>query len=103
ENSEPFVRHHSEQLACGNMRGADNGRPNFLPEKCQIAVCQRGEKVSLFDEGLIHGVDLTNHIAQSQLVPSGVKETPIVDQNKRPASSDMLDIVECKRLKQEGQ
>jgi len=37
ENSEAFVRHHSEQLACGNMRGADNGRPNFLPEKCQIA------------------------------------------------------------------
>jgi hypothetical protein len=37
ENSEAFVRHHSELLACGNMRGADNGRSNFLPEKCQIA------------------------------------------------------------------
>jgi len=37
ENSEAFVRHHSEQLACGNIRGADTSRPNFLPEKCQIA------------------------------------------------------------------
>jgi hypothetical protein len=37
ENSEAFVRRRSELLACGSMRGADNGRPNFLPEKCQIA------------------------------------------------------------------
>ncbi|XP_021306516.1 uncharacterized protein LOC110431637 [Sorghum bicolor] len=103
ENSEAFVRHHSEQLACSNMRGADNGRPNFLPEKCQIAVCQRGEKVDLFDEELVQGVHLANPTVHSPLVPSGVKETPIVDHNKRPASSDMLDIVECKRLKQEDQ
>jgi hypothetical protein len=37
ENSEAFVRRRSELLACGSMRGADNGRANFLPEKCQIA------------------------------------------------------------------
>jgi hypothetical protein len=37
ENSEVFVRHHSEQLACGNLRGTDDGRSNFLPEKYHIA------------------------------------------------------------------
>ncbi|ONL94938.1 uncharacterized protein [Zea mays] len=103
ENSEAFGRHHSEQLACVNMRGADNGHPNFLPEKCQIAVHQRGEKVGLFDEELVHGIHLTSPCVQSPFLPSGVKETPIVDHNKRPASSDILDIVECKRLKQEDQ
>ncbi|CAN6296028.1 unnamed protein product [Urochloa humidicola] len=103
ENSEAFVRHHSEQLACGNMRGADNGRPNFLPEKCQIAVCQREEKVGPFDDDLVHGVHLANSAVQSPLVASGVKEAPTVDHNKRHASSEMTDVVECKRLKQEGQ
>lgn len=49
----------------------------------------------------MHGVHVTKPTVQSPLVPSAVKETPIVDHNKRPASSDMLDIVECKRLKQE--
>nr|CAB3496690.1 unnamed protein product [Digitaria exilis] len=102
ENSEPFVRHHSEQLACCNMRGADNGRPNFLPEKCQIAVCQRDEKIGLFDEEEVHGV-LANATVQSPLLASCVKEAPTVDHNKRPASSDMTDIVECKRQKQEDQ
>jgi hypothetical protein len=52
---------------------------------------------------LVQGVHLANPTVHSPLVPSGVKETPIVDHNKRPASSDMLDIVECKRLKQEDQ
>ncbi|OEL33746.1 hypothetical protein BAE44_0005233 [Dichanthelium oligosanthes] len=103
ENSEPFVRHHSEQLACGNMRGADNGRPNFLPEKCQIAVCQRDEKVGPFDEHSVHSVHLANAAVQSPMVASGVKEAPTVDHNKRPASGDMTDIVECKRQKQEDQ
>jgi len=37
ENSEAFVRHHFEQHACSNTRGVDTSRPNFLPEKCQIA------------------------------------------------------------------
>jgi hypothetical protein len=37
ENSEVFVRHHSEQLACGNLRGTDDGRSNFLPDKYHIA------------------------------------------------------------------
>ncbi|KAJ1298271.1 hypothetical protein BS78_01G440700 [Paspalum vaginatum] len=107
ENSEPFVRHHSEQLACGNMRGTDHGRPNFLLEKCQIAVCpkvcQRGEKVGPSDEDLMHSDHRANAAVQSPLVSSGAKEAPIVDHNKRPASSDMPGIVECKRPKQEDQ
>ncbi|PAN51335.2 hypothetical protein PAHAL_9G556600 [Panicum hallii] len=106
ENSEAFVRHHSEQLACSNMRGAD-GHPSFLPETCQIAVCpkvcQRDEKVCSFDEDSVHGVHLVNASFESLLVASGVKEAPTVDHNKRHASSDMTDIVECKRQKQEDQ
>lgn len=66
-------------------------------------VCQRGEKIGQFDEELVHGVHLTNLTVQSPLVPSDMKGTPVVDHNKRPASSDILDIVECKRLKQEDQ
>jgi len=73
ENTEAFVRHHSEQLACSNMRGADSGHPNFLPEKCQIAVCRRDEKVCSFDEDFVHGVHLVNASVESPLVSSGVK------------------------------
>jgi hypothetical protein len=103
ENSEAFARHHSELLACGNMRGADNGRPNFLPEKCQIAVCQRDEKVGSFDEESGHGVHLVNAAVQLGVVECGVRDAPMMDHNKRPASDGMLDIAECKRLKQEDQ
>jgi hypothetical protein len=103
ENSEAFVRHHSELLACGSMRGADNGRPNFLPEKCQIAVCQRGEKVGSFDEELVHGGHLANADVQPGVKECGVRDAPMVDHNKRPASDDMLNTIECKRLKQEDQ
>ncbi|TVU47953.1 hypothetical protein EJB05_07571 [Eragrostis curvula] len=103
ENSEAFVRHHSEQLACGSMRGADNGRSSFLPEKCQIAVCQRGEKVGPFVEELGHGVHLSNAAAHPGVIESGASQAPMIDHNKRPSSIDLLDIVECKRLKQEDQ
>ncbi|XP_062216420.1 uncharacterized protein LOC133916661 isoform X2 [Phragmites australis] len=103
ENSESFVRHSSEQLACSNMRGTDDGRSDFLPEKCQIAVCQRGEKVGPFDEELVHGVHLASAAVQPSLTESGVREALMMDHNKRPASDDMPDIVECKRLKQEDQ
>ncbi|KAK3150852.1 hypothetical protein QOZ80_3AG0238610 [Eleusine coracana subsp. coracana] len=103
ENSEAFVRHHTEQLACSNMRGADSGRPNFLPEKCRIAVCQRGEKVVSFEEELVHGVHLANAAVQQGVMECGVREAPKIDHNKRPASNGLLDIVECKRMKQEDQ
>jgi len=59
--------------------------------------------VGSFDEDLVHGVHLVNASSQSPLVASGVKEAPTVDHNKRHASSDMTDIVECKRQKQEDQ
>ncbi|XP_062210329.1 uncharacterized protein LOC133911890 isoform X2 [Phragmites australis] len=103
ENSETFVRRHSEQLACGNMRGPENGRPNFLLEKCQIAVCQRGEKVGPCDEELVHGVHVANAAVCPPLMESGVREATMMDHNKRPASVDMPDIVECKRVKLEDQ
>ncbi|KAL6645097.1 hypothetical protein ACP70R_016705 [Stipagrostis hirtigluma subsp. patula] len=112
ENSETYVRHHTEQLACGNMRGTDNGRSNFLPEKCQIAVCKRGEKVGPFDEELVHGVHLSARDATfcladatipSPFMATAAEEALTTDHSKRPASGDMPDIVECKRLKQENQ
>ena len=59
--------------------------------------------VGSFDEDLVHGVHLVNASSQSPLVASGVKEAPTVDHNKRHASSDMTDMVECKRQKQEDQ
>uniref|UniRef100_A0ACD5YCX1 Uncharacterized protein n=2 Tax=Avena sativa TaxID=4498 RepID=A0ACD5YCX1_AVESA len=83
ENSEVFVRHHSEQLACGNLRGTDDGRSNFLPEIYHIA---------------------TEWNATAYLVntASAVREVT-VDCNKRPASIDFPDTVDCKRMKQEDQ
>ncbi|KAL6867351.1 hypothetical protein ACP4OV_015375 [Aristida adscensionis] len=111
ENSEAFVRHHAEQLACGNMRGTDNGRSNFLPEKCQIAVCRGDEKVGPFNEEFVHGVhlserDATVYLANdpipSSLMAGSAGEALTMD-GKRPASHDMPDKVECKRLKQEDQ
>jgi hypothetical protein len=60
------------------------------------------EMVGPFDEDSVHGVCLANADVQSPVVASGVKEAPTVDHNKRHASSDMTDIVECKRQKQEG-
>ena len=59
--------------------------------------------VGSFDEDLVHGVHLVNASSQSPLLASGVKEAPTVDHNKRHASSDMTDMVECKRQKQEDQ
>lgn len=55
------------------------------------------------DEDLVHGVLLANATVQPPMMASGVKEAPTVDHNKRPASSDMADIVECKRQKPEDQ
>ncbi|CAM0950012.1 unnamed protein product [Alopecurus aequalis] len=83
ENSDVFVRHHSKPLACGNLRGTDDDRSNFLPEKYHIA---------------------TEWNATAYLVntASAVKEVA-VDHNKRPASSDFPDMVNCKRMKQEYQ
>jgi len=37
------------------MRGVDISRPKFLPEKCQIAVCQRDEMVGSFQSSSSHG------------------------------------------------
>ena len=51
----------------------------------------------------MHGVHLVNASVQSPLAANGVKEAPAVDHNKRHASSDMTDMVECKRQKQEDQ
>uniref|UniRef100_A0A453K538 Uncharacterized protein n=1 Tax=Aegilops tauschii subsp. strangulata TaxID=200361 RepID=A0A453K538_AEGTS len=83
ENSEVYVRHHCEQLACGNLRGTDDGRSNFLPEKYHIA---------------------TEWSTTACLVntASAVKEVT-VDHYKRPASSGFPDMLDCKRMKQEEQ
>jgi len=62
ENSEAFVRHHFEQHACSNTRGVDTSRPNFLPEKCQIAVCQRDEMVGSFQSSSSHEVGLSKNM-----------------------------------------
>jgi len=83
ENSEVFVRHHSEQLACGNLRGTDDGRSNFLPEKYHIA---------------------TEWNATAYLVNTASADKEVTfDCNKRPASIDVPDMVDCKRMKQEDQ
>lgn len=83
ENSEVFVRHHSEQLACGNLRGTDDGRSNFLPDKYHIA---------------------TEWNATAYLVNTASTGKEVtVDHNKRPASNDFPDVVDCKRTKQEYQ
>jgi hypothetical protein len=37
------------------------------------------------------------------VVECGVRDAPMVAHSKRPASDGMLDIAECKRLKQEDQ
>lgn len=66
-------------------------------------VYQRGEKVVSFDEELVNGVHLPNAAAQPGVMESGIRESPNMDHNKRPASNGLLDIVECKRLKQEDQ
>jgi hypothetical protein len=66
-------------------------------------VCQRGEKVGSFDEELVHGGHLANADVQPGVKECGVRDAPMVDHNKRPASDDMLNTIECKRLKQEDQ
>ncbi|KAM3255404.1 hypothetical protein ACQJBY_048605 [Aegilops geniculata] len=83
ENSEVYVRHHCEQLACGNLRGTDDGRSNFLPEKYHIAT-------------------EWNTTACLVNTASAVKEVT-VDHYKRPASSGFPDMLDCKRMKQEEQ
>ncbi|KQJ91902.1 uncharacterized protein LOC100830553 [Brachypodium distachyon] len=83
ENSEVFVRHHSEQLACGNLRGTDDGRSNFLPEKFHVAT-ERNAATCLVNTA------------------STVKEGA-VDHNKRPASDGLADMVDWKRMKQGDQ
>lgn len=132
ENSDVFVRHHSEQLACGNLREMDDGRSNFLPEKYHIAtgndwphvlcliqasldpytrlsaskVCPKDDKVGQFDEELLPNVGFSEWNASvspvNTMMVNGVKEVT-VDHNKRPATNDMPDTVEFKRIKQENQ
>jgi hypothetical protein len=44
-----------------------------------------------------------NAAVQPGVVECSVRDAPMTDHNKRPASDGMLDIAECKRLKQEDQ